>query len=503
MTLLAQPVDFTDRDFDSLRLRLQNLIRSVFPEWTDFNVANFGNILIELFAFTGDVLTFYQDNQAQQGRIATTTQRKAMLGLIKLIGFTPSGATAATVDEKFTLAAPPISDVVFLKGTIVKTAAVTDPVEFQLLADLTIPAALDPPEATGSIENSETRNEAVASTGLANQEIALENTPFVDGSAIISASNGDYSEVSSFLDSTSTDRHFTVTVDQNDRATIRFGNGINGVVPSGTISSEYKTGGGATGNVNDGTITTIPGAFTDTFGNPVAVTVTNLFAAAGGTNRQTIEQIRALAPESIKTLNRTVTREDFETNALRVAGVARALMLTSNEDVTIGENQGILFIIPEGGGVPSQALKDAVEARVTVTEPHTLTFVVSVQDTIFKTINVVSTIFIKSGSTPATVAAAVRSNLTSFFAESLADSTPNPNVDFGFNVKDASGDPIPEIAWSDVHNVVRDTVGVRKVGDEDVDFLLNGFNNDVALDVKEFPSLGTITLTDGDTGNPL
>jgi hypothetical protein len=42
MAQLAQATDYTDKDFDSLRLRLQSLVRSVFPDWTDFNVANFG-----------------------------------------------------------------------------------------------------------------------------------------------------------------------------------------------------------------------------------------------------------------------------------------------------------------------------------------------------------------------------------------------------------------------------------------------------------------------------
>jgi nucleoside-diphosphate-sugar epimerase len=42
------------QDFDSLRLRLQNLVRSVFPEWTEFNVASLGNLLVELYAFVGD-----------------------------------------------------------------------------------------------------------------------------------------------------------------------------------------------------------------------------------------------------------------------------------------------------------------------------------------------------------------------------------------------------------------------------------------------------------------
>src|ERR1700694_5225033 len=107
MALLAHAADYTDKDFDSLRLRLENLVRSVFPEWTDFNVANFGNILLELYAFVGDVLAFYQDSEAGESRIATATQRKNLIALTKLLGFRPSGARAATVDAVFTLAAVP------------------------------------------------------------------------------------------------------------------------------------------------------------------------------------------------------------------------------------------------------------------------------------------------------------------------------------------------------------------------------------------------------------
>ena len=64
MSLITPSLDYTDRDFYSLRLRLQGLIRSVFPDWTDFNTATFGNILLELYAFVGDTLHFYQDGQA-------------------------------------------------------------------------------------------------------------------------------------------------------------------------------------------------------------------------------------------------------------------------------------------------------------------------------------------------------------------------------------------------------------------------------------------------------
>jgi hypothetical protein len=439
MAQLAQATDYSDKDFDSLRLRLQNLVRSVFPEWTDFNVASFGNVLLELFAFVGDLLGFYQDNQARESRIATATQRKNLIALTKLLGFRPAGARAATADGVFTLAAVPAAQVTLRAGTRVRTASVTAPVVFQLLDDVTIPAGASPPTATGALEHSEPQEELFASSRLPNQEVALPATPFLDGSAFVSAGNGSYSEVPNFLGSGAADRHFIVVVDQSDRATIRFGNGVNGVIPSGTITVGYKTGGGAKGNVNE----------------------------------------------------------------RRLSEVARALMLTSNEDAGIAENTGILYVIPRGGGLPSQALKDAVRDQVTVVFPSTLTFQVAVQDPNYLAIDVQATVFLRQGANAAAVRSAIQKALADFFAVSLPDGTPNPNVDFGFNLKDAAGDPTGEIALSDVFNVVRDVTGVRKVGDGSDDFLLDGAREDVPIDVREFPVLGVVTLLNGDTGLPL
>src|ERR1041384_5945081 len=153
MGLLARASDYTDKDFDSLRLRLQSLVRSVFPDWTDFNVASFGNILLELYAFVLDALVVYQDNQARESRILTATQRKNLIALCKLLGFRPAGARAATVEESFTLAVAPIANVVLPQGTRVRTAWVPEPIVFQLLADIVIPAGAAPPMTTGILEH--------------------------------------------------------------------------------------------------------------------------------------------------------------------------------------------------------------------------------------------------------------------------------------------------------------------------------------------------------------
>ncbi len=255
------------------------------------------------------------------------------------------------------------------------------------------------------------------------------------------------------------------------------------------------------------------------------VSVTNPEPASGGADRQTVASAKLLAPESLRTLTRTVTREDFEINARRVPGVARALMLTSNEDASIDENAGILFVIPEGGGLPTPALKNAVLAQVTEVYPSTLTFQVSVQSPVYKNVDVEARIYLRQGHAPDSVRDRVKANLEAMFRVSAPDGTPNPLVDFGFyrtvrsaaeysevdehaeggavHIKDADGNPVGEIAWSDVFNVIRDTEGVRKIGDRHGDLKLNGLPADIKLGIKEFPLLGNVTLTDGDTGGLL
>ncbi len=503
MTVLPASVDYTSKDFDSLRARLIELVRSVFPDWTDFEVANFGNLLIEMYAFVGDVVTFYQDNLARESRLVTATQRKNVMALARMLGYRLHGAQAATVELMVSLSRSSMASTTIPAGTIVRTQEVTEPIRFQLLEDAIIAAGADPPEATVIAEHSKPHTQLHDARGLADLEVVLDYTPYLDGSAMVSTPSGDYSEVESFLGSGPNDRHFVVLVDQNDRATLRFGNGVNGRPPTGTVTARYKTGGGAEGNVDARRLVVIEGAFQDAHGHSVQVSATNPLPASGGSARQTIASAKLLAPESLRALTRSVAREDFEINARRLPGVARALMLTSNEDASIDENAGVLYVIPQGGGLPTPALKNLVLRQVTDVYPCTLTFQVSVLDPVYRRLDIVARVFLRQGYSAATVRERIRQKLAEYFRVSEPDGTPNPRVDFGFNIKDAEGNPVGEIAWSDVFNVIRDAEGVRKVGDSPGDLTINGFPADVRLDVREFPILGSIKLIDGDTGGQL
>lgn len=522
--------DYTDLDYGSLRLRLLALATSAFPDVAWDAEAGLETLLLELHAFVGDVLAKYLNAAARESRWTTATQRRSLIALCKLISYKPPGATAARAEEVFTLTTAAVADCVFSAGTIVRTAEITSPVLFQLLSALTIQAGQT--EVTGTVENSTPQADGFASSGLANQSVILARTPYLDLSAHVVAADGPYAEVENFLSSTATDKHFTVSVDQLDRAHITFGNAVNGSIPSGTIQVTYKTGGGIAGNVSATKINRIEGSFTDLNGNPVRVSVNNALASTGGTERASVAQIREQAPESIRVIERAVAREDFEIVARRVAGVARALCLTRNEDPSIAENSGILFVVPTDGGLVGTSLANLVLSQFKQVAgypapktPMLNTFRLTVQSAGFLTIGVSAKVWIRKGVAPATMAAEVRLRLTDFFALSIRASrlvelaadvaaslgyrandptlVKNPLVDFGYAIQDADGEPTGLFAWSDVFNLVRDSRGVAKVSPDTDGLLLGGARADLAIGNYQFPVLGTVSIYNAADGTAL
>jgi hypothetical protein len=506
--LLPSNTNYTDRDFETLRLRLASLVRSVFPTWTDVSVANFANHLLEAFAWVGDVLGFYQDQQARETRFGTVQLRQNMIALTRLIGYALPGATAAQTTVTITC-----TNAASLTGTIVtaapstpvvlQTDSATAPVRGEVRSPLPFALAASVGDGTFTWEHSLTAPRVtVAATGRASQRVLLPAVPFLgDGSCVVQTSlQGTFTRVDSFYLSTPADLHYRCLVDQNDQATVEFGDGLLGALPQGTITVDYRTGGGVAGNILPATLTRVVGSFVDSRGQPAYLIATNPLRATGGANREEVEAARVHAPASLRTLTRCVTADDFEQTARAVPGVARTLLLTSNELATIGENCGILYVVPVGGGTPAQALLDAVTTAVTVTKPHTVTFQLTVSPATYRTLDVRAVVFLTAGASAATVRTAIAAALAAWFAPSLDSGLANPTVDFGARYCTATGMPASEIAWSDLFNAVRDVAGVRKVGAGDTDFQINGTRADVPLALWEFPALGTVTLINGDTG---
>jgi len=499
--ILPPNIDYSDRDFDSLRARVFDLISSVFPTWTDDAVANFGNVLIEGFCFVGDVLNYYQDNQAREGRFAFVKLRRNMIALTKLIGYTLPGATAATADVTLTVTNPEqLTGAVVPSKTpvIVSTKAITNPIRGEIQDTISFNLDMGQTELTVSWEHSITQSPfVVASSGKADQRILMPFGPFLQNSdSVQTDAQSPWIRVNSFLNSGPNDFHYVISVDQNERAEFRFGDGKTGAIPVGNITMGYKTGGGVSGNVERDALTKLETAFVDSQGNPAYVVASNVYAAEGGTPRQTVNGARLQAPESLRVQNRTVAREDYEINAKRVDSVGRALYLTSDQEPSISENRGKLFVIPTSGGVASQQMLDEVFEMCSVIYPKTVTHQLEVLPAVYKTIDVVAVIYLQPKQVPSEAKAAVIAALEDFFEPMLADLTPNPNVDFGYYYRDEDNNSAPEVAWSDVFNVVRDLKQyVRKINPNSC--TLNGLVSDVQFSTWMFPTLGEVTVING------
>src|SRR3954469_549440 len=90
--------DYTNRDYESLVASLLELAAQRLPEWTDHSENDVGRMLVDLFAYVGDVLCYYQDRIVGEAFLATAVERRSVIDLLALIGYTlstPAPATAA------------------------------------------------------------------------------------------------------------------------------------------------------------------------------------------------------------------------------------------------------------------------------------------------------------------------------------------------------------------------------------------------------------------------
>lgn len=98
-----QPVaiDYTSRDYYSLREALIERVKLRTPTWQGTDSNDFGVALIESFAYLGDITNYYIDRIANESYIYTATQRQNILNLATMFGYQPSGYNVANVDVTF------------------------------------------------------------------------------------------------------------------------------------------------------------------------------------------------------------------------------------------------------------------------------------------------------------------------------------------------------------------------------------------------------------------
>jgi hypothetical protein len=135
-------------------------------------------------------------------------------------------------------------------------------------------------------------------------------------------------QVPDFYASGSRDRHYVL---DHLAGEVRFGDGRQGMVPpqarNNVRIARYRTGGGTAGNRPAGRVIQLKSAV------PYVTGVTNHAAAYGGTDQETLEDVKERGPRALRHRGRAVTAADFEDLAyLASPDVARALAVPPHYD---------------------------------------------------------------------------------------------------------------------------------------------------------------------------
>jgi hypothetical protein len=132
--------------------------------------------------------------------------------------------------------------------------------------------------------------------------------------------------VHDLLQSTPLDANFVVETEADGSAQLRFGDGINGKsAPIAPLYVDYRVAHGRADNVGAEAIAHVVRNPDHIVNFDSVVKVRNPLPAAGGTDPESIEDVRQNAPEAFRVQRRAVTEADYVSAALEVPGVRGAV----------------------------------------------------------------------------------------------------------------------------------------------------------------------------------
>lgn len=362
--------DYTSRDYASIQDDLLSRATRVMPQWTSRDPSDFGMLMVDLWAYMGDVLHYYVDRVAGEANLQTATQRASVLSIASLLDYIPTGRTPASgtvvLDASASDAtdANPIIIPQYWRFTAKPRVSSASDIIFTLNSAIAIrETAVSPSSPAYQDENGvvyatyskftpfsvtvtegERFEEVVQSTGRAGQQITLTNTGVVTNSIQVNVAEGPagayvaYGYFPRLLEATSAQPAFSVEFTANDRSVITFGNDINGKIPltNADIKIEYRRSRGSAGNLPPNSIvgfesTVLP----DTRSIASIVVTSNTSATVGGTDSESIEAMKANIPLSFRVQERAVSLTDYRDLTLSVPGVAKAVAVYDSPDVLI------------------------------------------------------------------------------------------------------------------------------------------------------------------------
>lgn len=342
-------IDYTSRDFDSIKQDIITLINArTGGNWTPTDPNDLGNILVEAFAYMGDMMSYYLDRVANETSVQTAVKTSNLLNLAALFGYKPSGPTPAVSEISFINIGSSTIDLPI--GTQVMAALTYGPYR-EVYFETTEAVTQLPADGTTMVTVAASEGKTVntdrpdlidptyhkplplvlgTTNGGTSQTFYIYDQNLVDGSLKVYVGQGvafaPWTYVDSLVEWGPEDHVFTTRPNDDGTTSVIFGDSVNGMIPASNqvVSALYKTSVGSSGNLVAGAVTEvtfIPG--NANVSAITSVTVTSS-AAIGGADADNQSQIRSKIQAAIQTQQRAVTLQDVANLALTESLVGKA-----------------------------------------------------------------------------------------------------------------------------------------------------------------------------------
>lgn len=427
--------DYFLKDYDTIRSEMIHRLPIISEgKLSDLNESSIAVTFVEVFASLFDMLAYYLDANALEAFLPTVRQPENVYRLAELIGYKIREVTSAQAEVQFSIPAALTEEVFIPKGTQIGTTTgggVGDTGLFITQENTSIPIGGTISELITATQGAPFTENFLAN-GTAGQFIALENQDIDISTINVYTGSIKWTQEDTFLYSQRDDYVYVVETDYLGVTRIYFGDGKYGRVPGDgeTITVFYLVSSGEDGNVGEGAISLV---FSDirtltTSSKVTTITVTNPSPAAGGSAKQSLEQVKTNAPGALSALYRPLTKYDYNALILRLGGIQHVNVWGEQEENPPSYenmNWANVCLVPTGGGLPSENLKNIVREYLLQYQPITVR--VRFIDPDYVYLNVTMDVYVLAGYSQEEVRIKITDSVREFF--NLA------NVRFGQDIR--------------------------------------------------------------------
>ena len=497
-------IDFSTADFDDFKAKFLEYIKSVYPaDYTNFVESDLGMMLSELFAYMAGVLSFKADAIAQENYLVTARRPESILKLLELIGVTLHGPVSSKANAKVEITEE--GDILQGSTTVTINKANRTVSTTSTKDNLPLTYTLYKVQSNGNIDmnsdslvlqQSETTNldgktweNLVLLEGTLQEvtgqfpaatvgpEISIDLPSVVEGSVIVSASDGMYTEVENIWFASGGERVFQKIYNDDFSCRLKFGTGVAGRTPPPNTAYTvlFRTGGGLRGNVPQSYLNSTKTGFSNVVKSDVSLTLSQPRAGTGGQDAQDVADAKRWGPMWFATQYRAVTGQDYTTfvntfkSTLGKTGKGLAVL----RDNGSAGNMIDVYVLQKSTAdhLERASFEFKKELLDYLNKYRMLTDEVTVVDGVVRTLDLVTTLYLdnsrKLSAEP--VKEAVSTKISDYFS--------TLNMDFGTPFK-----------LSDLITFVLQVPGVRY-------FSVDNYTNDVYADYNEIIQLNNFEVT--------